>query len=391
MHGAQAGEKVRHNVFRYSQATNIPPSHICDQYIERYYMPALEEYFPQGLEEMKGIAEGARVSLADVVLLNARYDLARVRAAADSQIEFVGECTSMALIVDELSATHDSKSILVAQNWDSGSWLYLEDSIIVLQIADNEADDVITARSIICLTEAGQLCRSGMSSLGLGLCANSLWSSEDASPHLAVSEATAKPYLPFSLARRMFLECTNFAAGLKAVCTVPRHVSGNIVLGSRAGLAINLELTPSCYLPSTPRLCRTASDSAITKLVTHSNHFTSNALFIAPGIRDMYPGGSSLFRHTQLADRLERRICTGETVTVEGVKSAFADHAGFPRSLCEHREKKDTYGATNSDTMTVACVIYDLKKLEMHVCKGTPCDGVWTTYHLHRTGSKSEL
>lgn len=383
MHGVQAGDKVRYNIHRYRQATNLPPSQICDQYIERYYIPALKEHFPQGLQEMEGIAQGANVSLEDVVLLNARYDLARVRATEDSEIEFVGECTSMALVVDDLSTAHENKSVLVAQNWDSGSWLYFQDSIIVLQVVDDDADDVTAARSIICLTEAGQLCRSGMSSLGLALCANSLWSSADASPHLVSSEGLEKPYLPFSLARRMFLECTNFAAGLKAVCTIPRHVSGNVVLGSRAGLAINLELTPSSYIPSTPQQCKTGPDSSIsTKIVTHSNHFSANALFVAPGVHDVYPGGSSLFRNTQLADRLKRCVSTTSTIGVNEVKSSFTDHAGFPRSLCEHRAKNDTYGATSSDTMTVACVIYDLKNLEMHICKGTPCNGRWAVYRL---------
>lgn len=65
------------------------------------------------------------------------------------------------------------------------------------------------------------------------------------------------------------------------------------------------------------------------------------------------------------------------------IKKAFGDHAGFPRSLCEHVEKgEQKYGKTTEDTMTVASVTYDLKRLEMHVCKGNPCVGSWKVYSI---------
>jgi len=47
---------------------------------------------------MKGLAAGAEVSLADIVLCNARYDLSRVQLHAQTLGEDAGECTSMALI-----------------------------------------------------------------------------------------------------------------------------------------------------------------------------------------------------------------------------------------------------------------------------------------------------
>lgn len=64
-------------------------------------------------------------------------------------------------------------------------------------------------------------------------------------------------------------------------------------------------------------------------------------------------------------------------IGVSDIRKAFSDHAGHPRSLCEHAEKgEQKYGKTTEDTLTVASVIYDLKNLEMHVCKGNPCLGV---------------
>jgi hypothetical protein len=71
------------------------------------------------------------------------------------------------------------------------------------------------------------------------------------------------------------------------------------------------------------------------------------------------------------------------TLEVQGLQKTFVDHAGFPRSLCEHAEKgEQKYGKTMGDMMTVASVICDLKKFETHVCKGNPCRGSWKVYSI---------
>ncbi|KAE8443880.1 hypothetical protein EG329_001289 [Mollisiaceae sp. DMI_Dod_QoI] len=348
-------------------------------------MPAIEKHFREGLEEMKGIAEGAEVPLSNIILLNARYDLARVQGESK-----VGECTSMAYI-QETPDLDGTPLVYVAQNWDMSSWLHDLDTIIVLESHNPEADNVSSPSTIIALTEAGQLARSGLNSCGLGLCANSLWSNEDASLNQVISEP--KPSLPFTLARRMFLECGNFAAGLKALCSFPRHVSGNIIVGSSSGIAIDFELTPSSYFALYPNDFSLAPNSAIS-ILTHANHFVSTAMQARSDILDTYPGGSSLFRDRRLLKLVSKDLINEsmssiknsvakDSNPIESIKRAFSDHAGFPRSLCEHANKgEQKFGGVTGDTMTVASVIYDLRNLEMHICKGNPCRGRWVTYSI---------
>ncbi|OKL55886.1 hypothetical protein UA08_08944 [Talaromyces atroroseus] len=433
-HGSQARDKIQTNVNRYKVSSSLPPREDCVKYINESYIPAIEALFPDGLEEMKGIASGAMVELQDVLLLNARYDLARLTGHK------VGECTSMAYLGPDDSA-------IVAQNWDMSAWLHDLDTIIVLESHIDPTDEPAHTdtpsgpRRIIALTEAGQLARSGMNSRGLGLCANSLWTNEDGIP--------SRPSLPHSLARAMYLHCPNFAAGLKTVSTFPRHVSGNLMLAS-LDLAMDIELTPSRKYILHPDAVDLGLDGPETFLITHANHYNHPAMTHAHASRpiDTYPGGSSLFRDKRLAQLLKTglrhsmassrireqkiQIATAKglsppvtppieehntevveqlklsrpeqpemnfktssfpqqisqhVLTVDDLKTAFSDHASYPRSLCEHADKGvERYGAASSGdkTMTVACVIYDLRKGEMHISTGNPCQGerAWRKYAI---------
>jgi hypothetical protein len=84
--------------------------------------------------------------------------------------------------------------------------------------------------------------------------ANSLWSNEDSA--CPTTPGSPQASLPFTLAGRMFLECGNFAAGLKTLCSLPRHVSGNVIVWSNSRIAMDLEsrlrLTSLCI----PKVCR---------------------------------------------------------------------------------------------------------------------------------------
>jgi isopenicillin-N N-acyltransferase-like protein len=380
MHGIQAKQKICTSIDRYCNSLMyLPPTDVCHSMIEHIYMPAIEKEFPKALEEMRGIAAGAEVPLSDIILLNASYDLTRFGE------QKVGECTSTAYLEDR-----DFKAVRVyiAQNWDMPSWLHNLDTIIVLEIRNSAADNVSAPRTIITLTEAGQLARSGMNSCGVGMCTNSLWSNEDTSPKTL---DVHKPALPLALAQRMFLECGRLNVGFKALCSAPRHVSGNVLVASSSVFAVDLELTPSSCFKIYPEAIYW-SWNAKTMILTHSNHFIIPDMRGRSGILDTY-GVSSLFRHTQLRKLISGAITTKsssppycpskDTEVIQSIKTALSDHTEFPKSLCEHADQsKDEFFSLTGGRMTVASVIYDLRKLEMHVCKGTPCVGQWVTYKL---------
>ncbi|XWW92725.1 hypothetical protein V2A60_000651 [Cordyceps javanica] len=366
-HGSQASAKIQFNISKYKTLESMPKNEVVDRYVHEYYIPSIKAEFPRGLDEMKGIAEGANVGLEDIVMLNARYDLSRhVRHSRGSP----NECTSLSLSSDPRSG--EGGGVFVAQNWDISPWLRDNDTIIVLHSVDPDNDDVRAPRSTIALTEAGQLGRSGMNSLGMAVCANSLWSSQDFFP--SQGEPSVQPFLPVSLSRRMILECGNVGQALQTVSKMSRHTSNNLMVGCKSGILMDVELTPRDAFIIHPATIETASGSL--RLLTHANHFVSPAFLSRSDIKDGYGGGSSFYRDRRLYQRLEQSARAGDgMLTVQEIQQAFKDHAGYPQSLCEHATE-------NSSSVTVACVVYDLSRLEMHISTGNPCHEAWETYSL---------
>lgn len=374
-HGSQASAKIHFNICKYKALPSMPSQDIVDRYVREYYIPAIRAEFPRGLEEMEGIAEGAHTSVEEIVMLNARYDLSRhVRHEQEPS-----ECTSLSLIAKPTDG--EGAEVFVAQNWDISPWLQDNDTIIILHSIDPSNDDVNEPRSTMTLTEAGQLGRSGMSSLGMAVCANSLWSSQDFFPVL--NQVSGKPVLPVSLSRRMILDCGNAGQALRTVSRMSRHTSNNLMIGCKSGITMDVELTPHDAFIIHPETIDSAAGTL--QLLTHANHFVSPTMLSRSDIQDGYGGGSSVYRDRRLYQRLaESARANSGRLDVKDIQLAFKDHAGFPESLCEHATSQST-------SVTVACVVYDLKRLEMHVSTGNPCQDVWDTYRLDTKGEAKQL
>ncbi|GJN74840.1 hypothetical protein PLICBS_008933 [Purpureocillium lilacinum] len=243
-HGQQAREKILASLEHYSQPGKLLPWDMCQRIIHEVYIPGVEKFFPEALPEMQGIADGAGVDLEKIVLLNARYDLARVRGAGiracpsdsveeassiPSQPEIAAPIAS-AMAVESLTQgimpnangytngrsangtttthlvddepSHDpslqectaagilaeattSGSVLLAQNWDMSASVYTNDTALLLEVHP-DPDEGIPAMFLV--TEAGQLGRSGINAAGLAVCACSLMSTEDYFPLLVNEE-----------------------------------------------------------------------------------------------------------------------------------------------------------------------------------------------------------
>ncbi|KAL6809671.1 major facilitator superfamily domain-containing protein [Trichoderma sp. SZMC 28015] len=385
-HGRQASEKVRANIEYYKLPGKLPHWSISSKIIQTVYLPAFKKFYPTGLEEIKGIADGAGVTVEEVIMLNARYDLGRcmyrLQNGGETPQDTDGhdECTSGFFPPKAV----ESGRALAVHNWDMSSHLYNQDLIIYLEVHPDPSED---RPSMFILTEAGQLIRSGMNSAGLSVTANSLLSSQDYVPvsHIdrdgvyhKVTDPT--PVLPLSVARRIFLEYSNYAEGLVAINAFPRHVSGNLHVSTADGFAMAMEVAPD-------RIYKFYGNIDDQYLI-HSNHFLSPEFLSRDNIFDRYPGGSSWFRCLQ-AEKGVRADCATGQLTPEKIKAAFSDHLAYPESLCNHPNPKQKNtpsavltGYTSKQNMTVAFVIYNLSELTITVCKGPPCKGMLQSFKL---------
>lgn len=293
--------------------------------------------------------------------------------------DHVQECTS-AFFFPEAMASGEA---LACQNWDMDSHLYHDDLAVYLEVHPDPSEN---RPSMFCLTEVGQLIRTGMNSAGLAVTANSILCTDDYVPvsHTDAEgirhEMTPQLVLPITLARRLFLEYDNFSDGLVAINTMPCHVSGNLHVSTAEGFGMGLEKTPT-------RVYRVYAKND-DRFVLHTNHILAEGYTGRDDSNDRYPGGSSWFR-VQRLERGVRKHAKSGMLTNHIIHAAFSDHLGYPESLCCHdigkTRSSPTHvlaGYTSINHSTVANVIYNLATRTIIVCKGPPCKGVFEEFHL---------
>src|SRR5882724_11903233 len=83
-YGQQAAERIRKGTTHYfAQLKELSLDSAGVAALVRDYLPVIEAFEPSYIEEMYGIAEGAGVPLADIVLLNARTEILKLAARPD--------------------------------------------------------------------------------------------------------------------------------------------------------------------------------------------------------------------------------------------------------------------------------------------------------------------
>ncbi|PON27258.1 hypothetical protein TGAM01_v203639 [Trichoderma gamsii] len=409
-HGEQAKQKILDSLAHYHKPGKLLPWDISLRIIKEVYLPGIDKYFPEALPELQGIADGAGVDLDQILFLNARYDLARVRGptirpcpttkssltAGTSQavnghvtqngldnnassepadVQELQECTSAGFLAESL----ENGDVILSQNWDMSANVFLKDTAVYLEIHPDPSEDLPV---MFVTTEAGQLGRSGFNSAGLGVCASSLMSTEDYFPlDLTLPPGSEQqPLLPMSLVRRQFLHNINFANALINVRNAPRHLSNKLIVGTADNFIMSMEITPSSVHLGYP--------SNGDHFVVGSNHFISES-FQASQWNDRYPGGSSWFRAVRVAQRV--RPFNNKQLTAEKITEAFCDHLSLPSSVCQHMEdctvkNVPDYPYKGAQT-TLAHIRYNLTKRTATVCKGPPCMGTFNEYSLPVTSN----
>ena len=305
----------------------------------RRYEEPLAQYAPAMLEEMEGIAKGARLTLDDVLLVNARTDLAVTAKATDDSASMPG-CTAMALVSDN----HDT--LAVGQNWD---WrAEAENSCLILKLHQKNKPDIIMH------AEAGTIGHRGFNSAGMGVCIN----------YIRCETDTFKLGLPFLVKLRAILNSTNLPDCLRLLLTFVGPTSMNMVIGHRGGEALDAENTPNDVLFLYPE----------GGILTHANHFQSPNLRVRDTGKSTLP--DTIFRSNR-ALRLfnERRGRLGW----DTIKEVLTDHFGHPNSICRHRDER--YELIDQ-WETLCSIIMDLSEGKMLYTEGPPCSNSYRTISI---------
>lgn len=315
----------------------------------RAYTPMIERFDPTHLEEMRGIAAGAEIELADAVLLNARTEILKLAEKPALRAALADGCTAVAVMPD---ATADGR-LIHAQNWD---WkAECVETAVVLHIRRDDGPDILT------FTEAGALARSGMNSAGIGITANYLQSDRD---YRDIG-------VPLALIRRKALQQEYLALAMQAVHATPKSAANNMMVsGSRhdgAAIAIDFECAPD----------EAFQVHAGGGLLVHANHFVSPVALSKLRDTGLPSSPCSIYRDLRVRELLAPHV---GRIGVQHVKDALFDDFQTPYSVA----RPPRPSATRSDGMTasVAMVVMQPSLGVMEVCPLPALNREFTVYRV---------
>ena len=324
-HGEAARDRIRLGVEHYgAQVGALGLSGARLEAVVETFLPGIDAFDATYVEEMRGIAEGAGVPLADIVMLNARTEVLQLAERQAGQGGGPPEpdpdgCTGVIVLPE---ATADGR-LIHAQNWD---WkAQCAETAVVLRIAAHDG-----APAILTFAEAGQLARSGLNAAGIAITANYLESDRD-------YRSTG---VPLALLRRKVLQQTHLAPALRAAYVTPKSASNNIMISQAGGFGIDFECAPD----------ETFALSPADGMVVHANHWLSPVALTKLRDTGITATPDSLYRDRRVADLIAPHL---GRVTPETVRSALLDEWQSPWSVC----RPPRPGSSGNLTATVATIL----------------------------------
>jgi isopenicillin-N N-acyltransferase like protein len=323
-YGEQAQARIKRGIEHYTAQLETNKLNWADiRTIVETYEPTIAAFEPAYIDEMRGIAEGAGVEFAAVVLLNARTEVLKLadrrRKGQPAEIDPDG-CTGLA-VMPEASA---SGRVIHAQNWD---WkAECAETAVVVRIRRDDGPDVLT------FTEAGGLARSGMNAAGISITANYLESDRD----------YKQVGVPLALLRRKALEQERLALAMRIVYATPKSASNNVMVSQARGVAIDFECAPDETFQVHPER----------GLIVHANHFQSPVALSKLKDVGISSTPDSLYRDIRVRQLLEPHI---GKITRDHVKAALFDDYESPWSVC----RPPRLNTSNNLSASVAMVVME--------------------------------
>lgn len=292
------------------------------------YSRAVGSYFPELALEINAIAAALGIAPWRLHALNARTEIYRTLANETGK-RTEKECTSIFF----------PQSCILGQTWD---WHpELEKLCVVLRIEKPSKPKVLM------FTEPGIIGKIGINSAGLGLCLTILFAD---APMGGV---------PIHVLLRAILECESADAAAELIEKTECSTTSSLLIADKNGKAHNYELLGA----SKTRV------SLPTGELVHTNHYLSDeasASAVVPG---------SVYRLKKAAALFGQRSSEGE----RGMKRILSDKSDPDFPICRQY-------APGLDFLvgTVAAMVLDLQKTEMHLAKGPSlgADSSWTKYDL---------
>jgi isopenicillin-N N-acyltransferase-like protein len=302
----------------------------------------LENFSPDLVEEMRGIADGAGLPFAEILHLNCFLELEDLRApglGGRALPDALWGCTTINVMAD---AAADGRPCL-AQTYDMEK--HYEKYLCLLRITPEKGPRALA------VSFAGILGLNGVNSAGVGLVINK------------VAATDARPGVIYPFIARKALAAERIGDALGAVIFSPRATGITYQL-SGAGVAFCAETSATRY-----------DLSPIDGSRAHTNHYLSERMraFETPG---WLSHGGSMVRVQVAQAFLDARR---GRLDPEAIKELTRNHVNHPRCICAHgfpgEDEKTAFH-------TVFAVVMDPAAGWLDLCGGNPCENPYRRFEL---------
>jgi len=295
------------------------------------YIPFAEERYPQYVDEMKGIAEGANVSYDAIRVVNAME-------AVTSDALHLTKCTSFA--VNQMNTAKEN--VLVAHNED---WIPDEEPDVYLVHAKPSDEPPFLA-----MTYGGLLPNIGFNAYGISQCCDSVYPND------------SRMGIPRVLYSRAVLAANSPADAVKRVLVAQRAAGYNHMIVHESGEMYNIEV----------------SSRQFGMLYGEDGYLVHTNFYLDPVMKTLEDDPDELISARVRYFRALRLLKQSNKHTIKTLQNIQKDHINYPDSICNHGIDKNVL---NSEK-TIMSMVIDLTNLQMHAGWGSPCKSTFNTYQL---------
>ncbi len=350
-HGEELRDRTRDFSQRWRAALQVPKGWTTEQYLERFlrdnkFQPVARRLYPDILEEIEGIAEGAGLPFESVFamqLIDEEWwygqDLAATLAEGKGD-----KCTVVA------AAGVEGAPSYVGQTLDIPSWTRGHE--VLLRIRGPESDD-----SQLVLSLSGVVGANGATRRGFAVCVNTL-----------LQLAHRRAGLPVAFVVRGVLEQPDLASAERFLRERP-HASGQAYTLADRARVVSYEASADGVTQVT------VPDGA--RCLAHTNHPLISEHWNEYGARwkrwqKQQTGGTN----SELRLRAAERYLASETVPLVALRGALSSHEPRNNPICNHHSPE-------SSGFSAAATIYEMgDAVRLHVAPNPPCTARWSTIEV---------
>lgn len=300
--------------------------------ISQRYIPMMQQWTPEVLEELKGMAEGAQIPLAKVVALATAYEKSFGRDCPSEK------CTSFFVT----GAATGGKTIAGQTNDENlREWRHERDVVIHHKGSDG--------KEILTYTHPGVPAYMGINNQGLTV----LWT--------YIDNGKTRDGVPTSAIIRHLLSLPNVEEAVAFLEKVPHDIPNQFGLADRSGKLVCVECFPNKVCPVWEK-----------ESFVHTNH---NVYALEED--DCTTGKTTRDRFATMKKMIAENF---GHIDVELAKTFLTSHENGTHSICVHPNSERPFNKT------LAAMVFDVDEGIMNIAFGNPCEVPYQQYRFDRYG-----